>query len=419
MNLALLEKETRRQERSKKRIEHDQKKTIEGVKDSRLGVKRRQTEPATKAIEWNSGGKKDDAKEKRHRERKEKSGSSSSSSDKDKKDRKKSDDKAVVVYSNDKKKEKEKDKERKHRHHHSSSSKEKKRKGSTSSSSDDGYRNKPLPLVPAAPPSPSPSIEDDFDFVNSESAVGTGRLRLPYNASMLSLAPAILQNVPGGNQAQQLLNMGQSMMAMVDTEGDSPLTAMLLRLTDILDTFDCLNASIATLVASLQKDPDAIAMIGLTLAEVAAIVAKTAPGVIIAAKAAFPIIFSLLASPQFLVTAGASVIMIGGYQIIRRVTGMGAAEEDKNIDADEEHLAFGDVHDEEVEVESPKIAPKKIEAKPKKLALLAPVLPPSPPATPIVEDRQLGMEEPKEKETGKEKEKEKSKRQAFKALFIK
>ncbi|RPB20929.1 hypothetical protein L211DRAFT_841246 [Terfezia boudieri ATCC MYA-4762] len=314
LKLATLEKEARRAAREKKRLEHEKRK-----------AERKAVEASNvKAIEWKGGDKKDKK--------------SSSSISKDKKDKKKdkSEDGVLVVYDGNKKEKKEK----KHRHHSSSKDKEKRRKGSTSSDSDTkaGATVSTPPLTPVD--------EYSLEALDGDKA-NTSQLRLPFNASVMSLAPALLQNVPGGNQAQQILSMGQQMVSMMDPDGDSPLSALLMRLTDILDTFDCLNASITTLVASLQKDPDALAMVGLTLAEISAVVAKTAPGVVVAAKAAFPVIFGLIASPQFLVTAGASVIFIGGYQIIRRVTGFGGSPPPtpQSIEEDD-HLAFGPGMDE-------------------------------------------------------------------------
>lgn len=289
----------------------------------------------------------------------------------------------LVVYDGDKKKEK------KTRHHSSkdkegSRDKDRKRKGSTSSSD-----SKALAIIHSPPL--TPAGEDDFDFPDDHIA----DTRLPYESSVMSLAPALLQNVTGG-QAQQILGFGQQMIAMMDPSGDSPLTALLVRLTDILDTFDCLNASITTLVASLQKDPDALAMVGLTLAEIAAVVAKTAPGVVVAAKAAFPVIFGLLGSPQFLVTAGATVIIIGGYQIIRRVAGLGAAAvapappTPKALE-DEDHLAFGpgmdDVYSEPEDVDVVKKTPAAIMDKKdrEKKKAITTTFPPTPPLTPAAE----------------------------------
>jgi len=325
-----------------------------------------------KAIEWKDGDKKD----------------KKSSSSKDKKDKKKdkSEDGVLVVYDGDKKEKKEK-KEKKHRHRSSSKDKEKKRKGSTSSSSDSDSKAVTSVSTPPLTPVDEDSLDDD--------KADTSQLRLPFNASVMTLAPALLQNVPGGSQAQQILSMGQQMVSMMDPDGDSPLTALLMRLTDILDTFDCLNASITTLVASLQKDPDALAMVGLTLAEISAIVAKTAPGVVVAAKAAFPVIFGILASPQFLVTAGASVIVIGGYQIIRRVTGFGSSPPStpKSIEEDD-HLAFGPGMDDMLsepedagkasDAQIQAIAPAPEVKKVKKKAL---TFPPTPPLTPVTETK--------------------------------
>ncbi|KAI5811781.1 hypothetical protein DFH27DRAFT_521164 [Peziza echinospora] len=340
--LAALEKEARRTERQKKRLEHDKKKLIEGpVSPS--------PQSGVKAIEWKEA-KVDKSKETEKEREKRK---------KEKREKEKKLLTALVVLDPSKRDKGDKDKDKKKHKSHGSSSKDKdgKDKKDGKDSKDKAkkkhHSGDESGTVALIPPSglPTPPLDDDLSS-DDGAAVATRDLaarRLSHNPTALVLAPVILNNVPGGAQAQQLLDMSQSFLNMFDPDGDSPLTALLLQLTNILDTFDCLNASITTLVASLSRDPDALAMVGLTLAEIAAVVAKTAPGVIVAAKAAFPIIFALLASPQFLVTAGASVIILGGYQIVRRVTGYGqpTAPPTPKIEAPpkqlelEDHLAFG------------------------------------------------------------------------------
>ena len=312
----------------------------------------------------------------------------------------------VVIYDGNRS-----DKEKKgskHRHH--STPKDKNisgsvDKGSSKSSSSSDSDSKAITL--ASNSLGTRTAKAELDSPDEDLMVNHSQLTDPSNASVMSLAPALLQNVPGGSQARQLIDMGQQLVSMMDHDGDSPLTALLLRLTDILDTFDCLNASITALVVSLQKDPDALAMVGLTLAEISAIVAKSAPGVVVAAKTVFPVIFSLLASPQFLVTAGAGVICLGGYQIIRKVTGFGstAATPLLKETEEEDHLAFGpgldDAHTEPEDSRKQGAVPLSAARQP----------------VPITENKEQGEGNGKErensewkgKEKGKQKEKEKEK----------
>ena len=387
ITLAALEKEARRSERQQKRLEHDKRKS-----------ERRELEAGeTKLIEWKEAGRKD----KKHKEKQVKESDG-------KKEKKKNslEDGVVVIYDGNRS-----DKEKKgSKHRRPSSSKAKNHsscgdKENVKSSTPSDSNGKAITL--ASNPSGARTAKAEVDSIDGDSTVDHSQLSRPSDASVMSLAPALLHNVPGGSQAQQLINFGQQFVSMIDYDGDSPLTALLLRLTDILDTFDCLNASITTLVVSLQKDPDALAMVGLTLAEISAIMAKTAPGVIVAAKAVFPVIFSLLASPQFLVTAGAGVICLGGYQIIRKVTGYGTAavaSPPKGVE-EEDHLAFGpgleDVHSEQE-------GSGKQDSVPRSSAHQA---------VPITGRKEQGKDKEKEreknewkgKEKGKQKEKEKEK----------
>lgn len=120
-----------------------------------------------------------------------------------------------------------------------------------------------------------------------------------------------------------------------DLDADTPLTRMLTQLTFMLENMSCMHQSVSVLIQTLQKDPDSLAVVGLSLAEIAAVVSKAGPSVLAAAKASFPVIFSLLSSPHFLVLAGAAgigtVVVLGGYKIYRKIIGADgqpAAEED-------------------------------------------------------------------------------------------
>jgi hypothetical protein len=66
-----------------------------------------------------------------------------------------------------------------------------------------------------------------------------------------------------------------------------------------------------------------MAAVALTLAEISNIATKMAPGALLSLKAAAPTVFALLAAPEFLiavgVTAGITIIMFGGYKIIKKI----------------------------------------------------------------------------------------------------
>lgn len=146
------------------------------------------------------------------------------------------------------------------------------------------------------------------------------------NASLLTLAPAMLVT---GDPLAETLQM------------------LLMQLQNTIDEMSCITAGIGALISELQKVPDTLAVVGLTLAEISAIVAKISPAAIMGLKSAFPVIFGLLGSPQFAVIAGvgiaATVVVLGGYRIIKNVVGVGVkpageAEEEEERDLD---LEFG------------------------------------------------------------------------------
>jgi len=98
----------------------------------------------------------------------------------------------------------------------------------------------------------------------------------------------------------------------------------------LLQEADCVHYSVTAIIASLQKNPEAMAAVALTLAEISNIVSKTSPGVLMALKGSSPAVFALLASPQFLIAAGVGVgvtiVALGGYKIIKKIKAKNALE---------------------------------------------------------------------------------------------
>ncbi len=102
----------------------------------------------------------------------------------------------------------------------------------------------------------------------------------------------------------------------------------------LLEEADCAQHSVTAIIASLQKNPDAMAAVALTLAEISNLVTKMAPGVLASMKGSAPAVFALLASPQFLIAAGVGVgltiVALGGYKIIMKIKARNA--EDPGVD---------------------------------------------------------------------------------------
>lgn len=91
----------------------------------------------------------------------------------------------------------------------------------------------------------------------------------------------------------------------------------------LLEEAHCIQHSATATIAHLQKSPDAMAAVALTLAEISNLASKLAPAALSALKTAAPTVFALLSSPQFLIAAGVglgvTVVMFGGYKIIKKI----------------------------------------------------------------------------------------------------
>ena len=121
------------------------------------------------------------------------------------------------------------------------------------------------------------------------------------------------------------------------------LKGLIGKVKGLLDEADCVQCSVTAIIASLQKNPDAMAAVALTLAEISNIATKTAPGVLTAMKGSAPAVFALLASPQFLIAAGVGVgvtiVTLGGYKIIKKIK----AKNSEDVGMDEMLEIHGDV----------------------------------------------------------------------------
>ncbi|KAF2732477.1 hypothetical protein EJ04DRAFT_470021 [Polyplosphaeria fusca] len=104
---------------------------------------------------------------------------------------------------------------------------------------------------------------------------------------------------------------------------DGELREKAFNLTTMLDEMNCLQHSVTTIIENLQKNPDALAAVALTLAEISTMVGKMGPGVLTVLKGSFPAVVALLASPQFMIAAGVGVgvtiVALGGFKIIKKI----------------------------------------------------------------------------------------------------
>lgn len=108
-------------------------------------------------------------------------------------------------------------------------------------------------------------------------------------------------------------------------------SALVSRVEGLLTEAKCVHHSASATISHLQKDPDAAAAVALTLAELSSLVKKTSPAFLGLLKSGSPAVFSLLASPHFLigssVVLGVTVVCFGGWKIVKRVKEAQAARE--------------------------------------------------------------------------------------------
>ncbi|QSZ36189.1 hypothetical protein DSL72_007314 [Monilinia vaccinii-corymbosi] len=95
------------------------------------------------------------------------------------------------------------------------------------------------------------------------------------------------------------------------------------KLDSLLIEAQCLHHTATTIMTDLQANPEAMAAVALTLAELSSLLTKMSPSILPMLKASSPAIFALLASPQFLIAGGVAlgvtVVMFNGYKIIKKL----------------------------------------------------------------------------------------------------
>jgi hypothetical protein len=104
---------------------------------------------------------------------------------------------------------------------------------------------------------------------------------------------------------------------------DGELKEKASKINMLLDEANCLQYSVTAMIENLQKNPEALAAVSLTLAEISSIVGKMGPGVLLTLKGSFPAVAALLLSPQFMIAGGVAVgvtiVALGGYKIIKKI----------------------------------------------------------------------------------------------------
>ncbi|KAF7539559.1 hypothetical protein G7054_g2079 [Neopestalotiopsis clavispora] len=95
------------------------------------------------------------------------------------------------------------------------------------------------------------------------------------------------------------------------------------RIEGLLIEAHCMHHTANHMIEHLKTRPEAAAAVALTLAELSTLLGKMSPSFLGAIKAGSPAVFALLASPQFLIaaglTVGVTVVMFGGWKIVKRI----------------------------------------------------------------------------------------------------
>ena len=123
-------------------------------------------------------------------------------------------------------------------------------------------------------------------------------------------------------------------VATIDEEAE--FKSLVNKVKKLLEEADCLQHTAAVTIANLKKNPDAMAAIALTLAEISNLATKMAPGAVFALKGSAPAVFALLTCPQFLigggVAVGLTVVAFGGYKVVKKIKANRSAKEDPGMD---------------------------------------------------------------------------------------
>ncbi|KAF1828745.1 hypothetical protein BDW02DRAFT_603149 [Decorospora gaudefroyi] len=111
---------------------------------------------------------------------------------------------------------------------------------------------------------------------------------------------------------------------------DGELKEKASKIEMLLDEANCMQHTATAIIENLQKNPEALAAVSLTLAEISAIVGKMGPGVLMTLKGSFPAVAALLLSPQFMIAGGVAVgvtiVALGGYKIIKKIQAQNTTE---------------------------------------------------------------------------------------------
>jgi hypothetical protein len=190
--------------------------------------------------------------------------------------------------------------------------------------SDSFYAND-LPLAPRTH-RPSPLRRGSSDvFRNDEPRVGELARRHTENLQLRSHRPTTPTRRASLDDIDMDLAYGELPPPLPERKYDTEveIRSKMSGLQRLLDEGNCIQHSVTATIDNLQKNPEALAAVALALGEISNLATKLAPGALMSMKSSFPAIIALLASPQFAIAVGVgvgvTVIMFGGYKIIKKI----------------------------------------------------------------------------------------------------
>ncbi|KAL9604664.1 MAG: hypothetical protein Q9219_000384 [cf. Caloplaca sp. 3 TL-2023] len=217
---------------------------------------------------------------------------------------------------------------------HSSGSKHSQRRPSSHRYFSDSVATSGLDRVVSPPSSP---LKLQQDSVSSPTSPRRTLTRRHTNFDGVLKSPSITRSQSSPCDIDMDLAYGDvpPPLEVARADEEVELKGLVSKVKMMLDEAECLQYSATSIISTLQKDPDAMAAVALTLAEISNIVSKMAPGALMALKGSSPAVFALLASPQFMIAAGVgvgiTVVALGGYKIIKKIKSK-HVEEDPGMD---------------------------------------------------------------------------------------
>ncbi|KAE9380670.1 hypothetical protein N431DRAFT_323756 [Stipitochalara longipes BDJ] len=173
------------------------------------------------------------------------------------------------------------------------------------------------------------------------SALSRGTLPPPYESQLAPRLPHRSHSDPDMRHENIDMNLAYGTLPhdlqvgpVSEEQKQAEIEATMSKLDHLLLEAHCLQHSATAIIANLQSNPEAMAAVALTLAELSSLLTKMSPGILGALKAASPAAFALLASPQFLIAGGVAIgvtiVMFGGFKIIKQIQANNEARKEAN-----------------------------------------------------------------------------------------